>query len=174
MTGEADVYERGRLKFSSEGLDFFSEDGQTGASASNRIRGVVLHGILSRVVLPEDLHSSVRQAVLVGDLTDEEAEAAEALLSERIAGTESRGWFPADRNAVMNERELIDVDGGVYRPDRVVLSSGTVYVIDYKFGVHDPKYVRQIGRYADIFRRMGYADVRAALWYVQTGEVMEF
>ena len=174
VTGEADVYERGRLKFSSEGLDFFSEDGQTGASASNRIRGVVLHGILSRVVLPEDLHSSVRQAVLVGDLTYEEAEAAETLLSERIAGTESRGWFPADRNAVMNERELIDVDGGVYRPDRVVLSSGTVYVIDYKFGVHDPKYVRQIGRYADIFRRMGYADVRAALWYVQTGEVMEF
>lgn len=164
----------GRLKLSSDGLDFFSDEGLTGVSASNRIRGVVLHDILSRVVLPEDLHSSVLQAVLDGELTGEEAAMVEPLLSERIAEAEARGWFPPDRSAVMNERELIDTDGSISRPDRVVTDGECIRVIDYKFGAHDPRYVRQVRRYADILRRMGYDDVRAALWYVQSGEVMEF
>ena len=164
----------GRLKLSADGLDFFSDGGLTGVSASNRIRGVVLHDILSRVVLPEDLHSSVRQAVLSGELTDDEAVLAEQLLQERIDEAGSKGWFPSDRDAVLNERELIDTDGSVSRPDRVVFAGEAVWVIDYKFGAHDSRYVRQIRRYADILRRMGYQDVRSALWYVQSGEVMEF
>ena len=114
------------------------------------------------------------QAVLDGELTGEEAALAEPLLSERIAEAEARGWFPSDRSAVMNERELIDTDGSISRPDRVVTDGECIRVIDYKFGAHDPRYVRQVRRYADILRRMGYDDVRAALWYVQSGEVMEF
>ncbi len=164
----------GRLKLSADGPDFFSEEGLTGFSASNRIRGVVLHDILSRVILPEDLHGSVRQTVLSGELAEEEAALAEPMLSERIAEAEAKGWFPSDRNAVLNERELIDTDGNVSRPDRVVMTAECVWVIDYKFGAHDPRYVRQVRRYADILRRMGYPEVRAALWYVQSGEVMEF
>jgi hypothetical protein len=44
-------------------------------------------------------------------------------------------------------------------------------VIDFKFGDHNMKYERQVRKYADIWRRMGYDDVSAFLWYVHTGEV---
>ena len=164
--------ERGRLKFSADALDFFSDEGVAGASASRRIRGVVLHEILSRVVVPEDLHQSVRQAVFAGDLTEDEAEEAAAMLASRIAEVADRGWFPAERNSVLNETELIDTDGSVYRPDRVVFDSGRVTVIDYKFGEHSPRYIRQVKKYADIWKRMGYDDVSAVLWYVDSGVVM--
>ena len=132
----------------------------------------MLHEILSRVVVPEDLHQSVRQAVLAGDLTEDEAEEAAAMLASRIAEVADRGWFPAERNSVLNETELIDTDGSVYRPDRVVFDSGRVTVIDYKFGEHSPRYIRQVKKYADIWKRMGYDDVSAVLWYVDSGVVM--
>ncbi len=165
--------ERGRLKLSADAMDFFADGGLTGASASNRIRGVVLHDILSRVVLPEDLHHSVRQAVLAGDLTEDEAVEAEKLLSDRIDEVRGRGWFPSERDAVINERDLIDTDGNISRPDRVVIGPEGVIIIDYKFGEHDPRYIRQIKRYADIWRRMGYEKVSPVLWYVHKGEVVE-
>ena len=169
---DADVRERGRLKFSADSLDFFSEDGQAGVSASNRIRGVVLHDVLSATVLPADLESAIAKAVMSGNLTSEEASAAQELLEKRLSEVSGCGWFPEDRGAVLNEVSIIDTDGQVYRPDRVVKTGDKVIIVDYKFGEHYKKYERQMSRYADLWRRMGYADVSAFLWYVQTGEIV--
>ena len=83
------------------------------------------------------------------------------------------GWFPDNPEKVLNEVELIDVDGKIYRPDRVVVSGGKVVVVDYKFGERKRSYERQIAGYADLWRRMGYEEVSASLWYVQTGEVVD-
>ena len=169
---ETDVRERGRLKFSADSLDFFSEDGQAGVSASNRIKGVVLHDVLSSTVLPEDLESAIDKAVMSGNLTSEEASAAQELLAKRISEVRERGWFPEDRGAVLNEVSIIDTDGQVYRPDRVVKAGDKVIIVDYKFGEHYRKYEHQMARYADLWRRMGYTDVSAFLWYVHTGEIV--
>lgn len=43
------------------------------------------------------------------------------MLAERIASAKSRGWFPDSREAVFNETSIIDADGEVYRPDRVIV-----------------------------------------------------
>ena len=167
-----DVRERGRLKFSADSLDFFSEDGQAGISASNRIRGVVLHDVLSRMKVADDLRDAVRVSVLSGELTADEAVEVEALLAERIAQVEDRGWFPVGGAEILNETSLIDSDGEICRPDRVVLRDGEVIIIDYKFGEHDGRYERQLKKYAGIWRRMGYENVSAFLWYVHTGEII--
>lgn len=169
-----DVFERGRLRMSEDARDFFSEKGEAGIAASNRIRGIVLHEILSRVEVPEDLHDSVQQSLLAGVLSQDEAEETEAFLNERMASVKDLGWFDREGVEVMNEVSLIDVDGAVYRPDRVVVSDGKVRIIDYKFGEHYRRYEHQLRRYADLWRRMGYEDVTAALWYVRTGEVVSF
>ena len=85
---------------------------------------------------------------------------------------EGYGWF-CDGAEVLNEKSLIDTDGELYRPDRVILREGAVTVVDYKFGEHYRKYERQLLKYADIWRRMGYEEVSAYLWYVQTGEIIK-
>lgn len=158
--------ERGRLKFSADAADFFSVEGQTGVSASRRLKGIVLHDILSRVTVPSDLERAVADSVLSGDLDPGQAREAFDMLSAGIGDAISRGWFPDDRSMVGTEVTLIDSDGSVYRPDRVVISGGDVHIVDYKFGEHRQSYGRQVARYADIYRRMGYRNVSAALWYV--------
>ena len=170
--GTGSVGERGRLKFSEDAVDFFSDSGEAGYSASKRIRGVVLHDILSKVMVLSDLEAAVADAVRDGILTAEESDEALAQLSAGISGVQDRGWFPESGSEILNETELIDIDGTLHRPDRVVITDGKVQIIDFKFGGHDRKYERQVKKYADIWRRMGYADVSAYLWYVKTGEVM--
>ena len=169
----ADVRERGRLKFSADSLDFFSEDGQAGVSASNRIKGVVLHDILSSIVSVEDMDAAVGAAVASGVLATDESLTVRSMLAERIAQVSEMGWFPDDREKVLNEVNIIDTDGGVLRPDRVVVDGGEVKIIDYKFGERYPKYERQMNKYADVWRRMGYEKVSAYLWYVHTGEIVQ-
>lgn len=170
---DEDVRERGRLKFTADALDFFSKDGETGVSASNRIKGVVLHDILAHVNVPEDLEGAVRQAVQAGELTGSEADEAYGLLSERIAAAAGRGWFPSDADRILNEASLIDTNGQICRPDRVVIADGKVIIIDYKFGEHHRIYERQLKKYAGIWSRLGYNDVTSYLWYVHTDEVVK-
>ena len=167
---EVDVRERGRLKFSADSVDFFAGDDGAGISASGRVRGIVLHDILSRVVVPEDLEPSVRQAVADGDITSAEAVEVLDLLSQRISEAQEYGWFPKDGRKVLNETSLVDVDGQIYRPDRVIRDGNKITIIDYKTGAHEKKYVEQLGRYAGLWHRMGYGEVEAVLWYLAGGE----
>ena len=166
-----DVRERGRLKFSADSLDFFSEEG-AGIDASNRIRGIVLHDIMSAVVVPSDLEAAVMDALSRGEMTKDQVEEVLRLLQLRISEAEPRGWFPAEGAEIMNEVSLIDTDGQIYRPDRVVKYGDKVIVIDYKFGEHYRKYEHQMKKYAELWIRMGYTDVSAFLWYIQTGDVV--
>ena len=169
----ADVRERGRLKYSADSIDFFSGEGEAGISASNRIKGVVLHEILSRMTLSEDLERSVRQSYESGDIAEEELSEVISLLRGRLEEVKSYGWFDCSAIEVMNETTLIDTDGLMCRPDRVIVKGGKVTIVDYKFGEHYRKYEGQLQSYARIWRKMGYADVSAFLWYVQTGEVRQ-
>lgn len=174
-----DSMERGRLKFKADALDFFSDDGMVGAGASGRLRGIVLHDILSRVELPSDLEASVETAVSSGEISAEEGQKAYSLLSDRIASASAYGWFDQGRGyrSVLRETTVIDTDGSLYRPDRVIeMDDGSVTIIDYKFGQRDPlsdrKYSRQVARYASLYRRMGYKDVRTAVWFVPDNEII--
>jgi len=160
-----DVRERGRLKFRADSVDFFSDEAR--ADRSLRERGTVLHGILSKVTVPSDLPSAVREAFEAGEISGEKE--CLDLLAPAVASHPE--WFPQDGSCVLAETSLVDDDGQVYRPDRVIIRDGEVTVVDYKFGEKNPRYRRQVDRYASIYRKMGYGKVSAAIWYVISGEV---
>ena len=170
---ECDVRERGRLKFSADSLDFFSEEGEAGIDASNRIKGIVLHDILAKVVVPEDVEPAVNEALYDGLVTDAQVPVILEMLGSRMEEAGKYGWFRTRTEEVMNEVSLIDTDGQVYRPDRVERTGGKVVIIDYKFGEHYRKYERQMNKYIQLWRSMGYEDVSAYLWYIHTGEVVQ-
>lgn len=161
----------GRLTLSSDAFDFFAEDGSAGAEASNRIKGVILHDILSDVKVASDLETALSKAVSSGVLAAEQFSEVHGLMKERIAQATEWGWFPDKQAEVYNEVTLIDTDGSICRPDRVVVVDGKVTVIDYKFGEHYGEYEKKLRKYAQMWMAMGYADVTAYLWYVQTGDV---
>ena len=160
-----------RLKFSPEAADYFGADGSVGLEASRRIRGTVLHDILSRVNVPEDLPAAVEAAIGTGELPASEQKATLALLKERMDSVQDKGWFSPDAR-VLSEAAIIGPDGREYRPDRVVIHpDGAVDIIDYKFGEPHPSYQRQVQRYMNLYRAMGHAAVSGWLWYLESGQV---
>ena len=163
----------GRLAPSADAGDFFGEDGTTGPDASARLRGVVLHDILSSVRVPSDLKGAVDAAVRDGRLSARRGEEAFSLLSERISA--HPGWFPSDgaSGTPRNEAAVFDACGREFRPDRVVLGGDATMIIDFKFGQEKDSYLRQVGNYVSIYRKMGYPDVKGYLWYVNEDKVIE-
>lgn len=157
-----DVRERGRLKFSADSVDFFCDEAR--ASVSARLNGTVMHSILSHVLVPSDLPEAVSAAVRAGDIDASDEETCLRSLSSAVSSHPE--WFSEDLSAVFSEVSLVDIDGREYRPDRVVSDNGVLTVIDYKFGEKDPRYRKQVERYADIYRRMGYEVAKAVVWYV--------
>ena len=161
----------GRLTPSQEADDFFGEDGRVGTEASPRLRGIVLHDILSEVVRPADLERAVRDAVRDGRLDAAGGEAARQLLGAGIAAHPE--WFPEAAGPdvrVLNERTLFDADGREYRPDRVVLRGREVTVVDFKFGGEHASYRKQVAGYARLWHELGYQVKGAYLWYVPDGK----
>ena len=164
---------RAQVKIKTDSSDFFDPEGETtGVSASRRIRGTVLHKILESVSAPEDLHASVRAALEEGLLSAEEAADAEQMLSGAIDYVKNRGWFPGDASKLLDEREIIIPDGTTLRPDRVVLKPDGVDIVDYKFAQERGTHIRQVRRYAELYRAMGYTNVHAYLWYVDKNEIL--
>lgn len=162
---DTDVRERGRLKYSADSIDFFCDEARNEA----RLNGTVLHGILSEVVTLSDLPDAVRHAFDAGEIDAGQEEEYLDILTQRTSAHPE--WFPSEDTEVLNETQLIDTDGQVYRPDRVLIKDGKVTVIDYKFGEKNRRYHRQVARYADIYRRMGYSEITPIIWYVLTDEV---
>ena len=157
----------GRLTPSQEADDFFGDDGRVGPEASPRLRGIVLHDILSEVVRPADLGRAVQAAVRDGRLDAAGGEAALKLLGAGIA--RHPDWFPETPGPdvrVLNERTLFDAGGREFRPDRVILRGREVTVVDFKFGGENPSYRRQVERYAQLWHELGYQVKGAYLWYV--------
>ena len=176
--GNKTVSTRSRLRFRSDAADFFRIGSDPGIGSSPRLRGIVLHEILSKVNVPSDLEGAVRQAMIAGDLDKEDAEGYFGMLSDLIKGVSPRGWFPTDPTLVSNESSIIDLEGKVYRPDRVVKAGGRLIIIDYKF-VEDIEasrrssechYKGQVSGYMNLYRQMGWKSVSGAIWYISLSE----
>jgi len=79
-----------------------------------------------------------------------------------------------NNNIIKNECSIIDKNGKVLRPDRVVIKDNTLHIIDFKTGEPLPKHKKQINEYGDIFSSLGYPNISKILVYVNdTVELVE-
>ena len=153
-----------RLRLKYDSFDYFVDEGP-----SARLKGILLHDILSAVYVPSDLDRGVDSAVTAGDIDPGEAQAYRTFLRARIAAHPE--WFPSESAGIFNERDIIDATGGLNRPDRVLTRGTTAVIIDYKFGDPHPSYRRQLSRYASLYRALGFTTVSAFLWFVEDDRV---
>lgn len=163
MAPDSGPVAREQVRIKTSSAEFFD--------TSRRLRGIVLHKIMESVHTPQDLPGSVERARKEGLLDAAQAAESLSMLSEAVAGVSDRGWF-AEGADLLDERDILTQDG-TYRPDRVVLRDGKVEIIDYKFAQKDASHRTQVQRYAEYYRQMGYSDVKAFLWYIDSGEVEE-
>ena len=146
-----------------------------------RETGIAMHNVFSLIDSYDSVADACKEAYDAG-LVDIEPLELQSIILDKINEVKNYGWFDTG-NRVLNERELIDGDGRVYRPDRIVIEDINgelvVSVVDYKFGEYNPnsasngKYLRQVTNYISLIREIGYSNVKGYLWYVNHNVVEE-
>lgn len=157
QTKEAEKYVRDLIKG--------KEESDTNSS---RLRGSLLHKVLSDIHIPKDKDKALKELENKGEIVKEEIEEISKLLDYLFK--EKEEWFD-ERNKVLNERSIIFKDGYIksVRPDRVLLRDGELIIIDYKFSSDKKqieKYNKQIKEYSQLYIDMGFKKPKSYLWFI--------
>ena len=75
--------------------------------------------------------------------------------------------FFEEGNQILNEKTIIQKEGGLIKPDRMVLSNNKkIYLLDYKTGIQHDKYALQLQNYQNAIEKMGYQVLKKSLIYI--------
>lgn len=132
------------------------QSGSVNEELSLRDNGIIMH----------DLFAGINTAADVDSLPDG---SVKEQVYKMIDFVKERGWF-TDEYRVLRECSIVNPDGSILRPDRVLVKGKEATVIDYKFGEYTPenkKYHKQVRRYMQLLMDMGYTVVNGYVWYMK-------
>ena len=134
-----------------------------------RVYGNLIHAMLSKIVVSEDVDNVVNTYSLSSVIDEQEAKELKSILNGVVSHPLLNPLFSNDV-VVKNETEILDPFSKpaiFQRPDRVVLKDDILFVIDYKTGEKDKKHHSQIQGYGRIFQQMGFSKIELMLVYVR-------
>lgn len=129
----------------------------------------ITHGKLVHQILSEIKHLRDAETVLTNYQLEKEAIAA---VQKILAEPQVQQWFSDDAEVFL-EQPILQKDGKVSIPDRVVIRNQEAFIIDFKTGLHHPKYHKQLQSYKEALRELGYEKVSAAILYITNLEIVQ-
>ena len=132
--------------------------------------GNVMHKVLSFVETNKDVDLAILKAVETGLISEDQKELVFNSLLQ-IVNHENLSDFFTEGGRVLNEVSILRNNASTIIPDRIVVRENVAYLLDYKTGAHNQKYVAQITEYEDVLKEMGYHVHKKALVYI--GEKIE-
>jgi len=128
--------------------------------------GNIIHEILSFVKTKSDISFAVTKAVEDGLITAIEKDTVSRTILEIVEHIALSDYF-SEANSILNEQTIIQKEGNIVKPDRMVLTSkNEILILDYKTGAHQAKYQAQIENYQQAIEKMGYKVAKKALLYI--------
>jgi ATP-dependent exoDNAse (exonuclease V) beta subunit len=130
--------------------------------------GNIIHEILAFVKHKSDIDLAITKAIENGLITYNQKEIVSKTLLEIVNHPEISICFDGE-NAILNEQTIVQKQGKTLKPDRIVLTKDKkAYLLDYKTGARNPKYVHQIQEYQNAIEDLGYKVLKRALVYIGT------
>ncbi|WP_026714785.1 UvrD-helicase domain-containing protein [Flavobacterium daejeonense] len=128
--------------------------------------GNVIHEIMSFVKSKSDVDVAVEKSVENGLIHVEQKEK----VSETILKVVNHALlvpFFAEGNEVLNEQTIIQKEGRIIKPDRIVIDRNKeVLLLDYKTGAYQAKYQKQLEEYQLAIELMDLKVVQKALVFI--------
>lgn len=133
--------------------------------------GNTIHEVLSFVKDIDDIEIALIKAIEKGLIVNSQKELVFGTIHEIVTHQDLQSFFSKEHK-VLNEKTIIQKDGVLVKPDRMVLTTNKeVYLLDYKTGIHQNKYTIQLENYQKSIEEMGYKVTKKALVYI--GETIE-
>ncbi|HEU4788333.1 MAG TPA: UvrD-helicase domain-containing protein [Flavobacterium sp.] len=128
--------------------------------------GNVIHEILSFIATKKDLELAINKAIENGLITILQKDIVYNAIIEIVNHQDLVEHF-AEGNEVLNEKTIIQKEGGTVKPDRIVINKAKeVFLLDYKTGLPNPKYKYQLENYQMAIEKMGFKVLKKALVYI--------
>lgn len=128
--------------------------------------GNLVHEMLSKVILKDDVEKVVQQYLQQGFLNSEIAEKLKKMLFEIVNHPKLETYF-SDDVIVFNEREIVSKENHIFIPDRLVFNSEhEAIIIDYKTGKPSKEYHQQLITYEDVLESMEIKVIKKLLIYI--------
>ena len=148
---------------------------------SPREMGVMMHRAFEGATSRDEIKRAIEQMVTDGVLSEVEAKRLRNHIDTTLDTTIAGEWFDNSWHEVHCEQGVIIPEKSdkqstkqlLVRPDRVMSNGERCVIVDYKFGSEQSSHLRQVGRYAELLRRMGYKQVEGYVWYVTSGRIVK-
>ncbi len=134
--------------------------------------GNLIHEILSKITLADDVESVLQQYIFEGILSSKEAEIIKKKVFEVVRHPLLKGYFESNTQA-FNEQELISNDKIRQIPDRIVVKNNKAVIIDYKTGRSKKQHHLQLKKYSKALNEMGYKVLESFLVYIGSKVIVE-
>lgn len=142
-----------------------------------RDRGIMLHDTMAAIRTVADIPLAVnnlRHSKKAKELTEADIEEIRTIIETRVKDPRASRWF-SGYTRLLIERPIVISTAETRRPDRVVWTAdGHIDIIDFKSGSQPAKkYRRQLVEYATLLSGLDYRKLRAYLYYLDSGEIIE-
>ncbi len=143
----------------------------TGYREKQRNWGILVHQVLSQLRNQDDIPRVLDTTMAAGEMESTDRHVLEEKLEKLFQMEEVKAWF-APGHEVFAESSIITATGTI-RPDRVLVRSNKVTVIDFKTGRRHPAHNKQVQTYMNAVAAMGYRDIEGFLLYIDTQRIFE-
>lgn len=127
--------------------------------------GNLVHHVMSTINYDEDLPQAIDSITANSALSSPEKQKLEKAVSEIVTHPHLQPFFTKNYD-VFTEKEIIDIDGKIHRPDRLMVKDGKTSIIDYKTGIPSQSNEHQIKTYGKVLEKMGFVVENKILAYI--------
>ncbi len=128
--------------------------------------GTLLHEILAKIIVKEDVDTVINSFVNKGIIPIEEETKIRQIITNVVSHAKISKYF-TNIYQTENEREIVTEDKTIIIPDRIAIKNNKITIIDYKTGVKEETHKAQINHYASILEKMDYQIEHKLLVYIQ-------
>ncbi len=127
--------------------------------------GNLIHFALSYVFTADDVAPVLENLQAQGHFNEEQAPGIRQKINAVVNHPQLKDYY-SDSYQILNEREILTVDGTSLRPDRLAISGNEVTIIDYKTGKPSPSHKEQLAQYADELKAMDFEIKHTIIVYI--------
>ncbi|MBO0321110.1 UvrD-helicase domain-containing protein [Muricauda sp. CAU 1633] len=127
--------------------------------------GNLIHFALSKINFADQVPQVVESLQLDGYFEKDASEEVKQKLMDVVTHPDLIPYFSEDY-IIINEREILTVDGVSLRPDRISIKGKEANIIDYKTGKPSPSHKEQITQYADVLKEMDFTIKNVIIVYI--------
>lgn len=133
--------------------------------------GSLAHDVLAHASTEQEAEDYLEKLLSEGVIREAEKNDIKQLVMEVLQHPGISNLLHEPGHSII-EKDIIDNNGHIHRPDRIIIKKDSVLLIDYKFTQeHSPKHVEQILKYKKLLLEMGFTNVQPYLFYAEKNEL---